>query len=320
MPGHPRFGREHAAGKALHESARPTDGRLNLSMPTQHQPTSHLVRSERKRPTSKKESKRPVLNKSRSATVASIAHALVIKDEDLFFLCAPDGMVPLGGRHGLGLYYHDCRFLNGYELHLSGRAADSLVASAQLGYKAVLELSNPSIDRADGNIPKESVGVYWERVIDAPANALRDRLTFSNYTLDSLHFSAQLRFSAAFEDVFKVRGMKPGRTGRKHPPAWQGKRLEFVYDGADKIRRSVAVAFSRGPDRRLDSGGEFFLSLGPREEYQLEVRLLVKEKPEPYPGSTGTPAQDLTVVEAKLRESLEGWMRDQTSVDSDSQL
>jgi hypothetical protein len=48
------------------------------------------------------------------------ARAVVIKDEDLFLLCEPSGDVPLGNKQGFGLYYHDCRFLNGYALTIAG--------------------------------------------------------------------------------------------------------------------------------------------------------------------------------------------------------
>src|SRR4030095_16453622 len=72
----------------------------------------------------------------------SIAHAVVIKDEDIFFLCEPDGSVPLEPGHGFGLYYHDCRFLSGYELKLGGRKPDNLVRTADRGFMTVLGLSN----------------------------------------------------------------------------------------------------------------------------------------------------------------------------------
>src|SRR5438552_3694918 len=51
----------------------------------------------------------------------NVAEALVIKNGNLFFLSEPDGTVPLAPGHGFGLYYHDCRFLNGYELKICGR-------------------------------------------------------------------------------------------------------------------------------------------------------------------------------------------------------
>src|SRR5690242_12138427 len=72
--------------------------------------------------------------RSRAALVESIASALVIKDEDVFFLCAENGELPLQGRHGYGLYYHDCRFLDGYELRLAGSPLSRLISSAGAGF------------------------------------------------------------------------------------------------------------------------------------------------------------------------------------------
>ena len=68
-----------------------------------------------------------VLKGGQSAITRGIAHAIVIKDENIFFLAEPSGDVPLGGEHGLGLYYHDCRYLDGYELRLAGVAPDMLL-------------------------------------------------------------------------------------------------------------------------------------------------------------------------------------------------
>src|SRR5262245_45888639 len=66
----------------------------------------------------------------------SIAHAVVIKDGDIFFLCEPDGAAPLETGHGFGLYYHDCRFLSGYELRVGGRGPDPLVWNADRGFQS----------------------------------------------------------------------------------------------------------------------------------------------------------------------------------------
>src|SRR5262245_22910166 len=83
-------------------------------------------------------------------TTRSIAHAIVIKDGDLFFLSEADGRVPLDSRHGFGLYYHDCRFLSGYDLKLSGRRPEKLVWTAEHGFRAVLGLTNSDIETRCG--------------------------------------------------------------------------------------------------------------------------------------------------------------------------
>ena len=93
----------------------------------------------------------------------NVAEALVIKNGNLFFLSEPDGTVPLAPGHGFGLYYHDCRFLNGYELKISGRKPEVLVRNADRGFMATLGLSNPDL----GGLPKHSVEIRWERVASA---------------------------------------------------------------------------------------------------------------------------------------------------------
>ena len=40
------------------------------------------------------------------------------KDGDVFLVTNQNGNVPMKGPHGFGLYYHDCRFLDGYLLRL----------------------------------------------------------------------------------------------------------------------------------------------------------------------------------------------------------
>lgn len=36
------------------------------------------------------------------------------------------GGIPRGNRDGYGLYYHDCRFLDGYELQVAGSRPNTL--------------------------------------------------------------------------------------------------------------------------------------------------------------------------------------------------
>ena len=64
-------------------------------------------------PEERQERKQHIQTHGRSSVTRSIADAIVIKAGDMFFLSEPNGRVPLGGTHDYGLYYHDCRFLNG---------------------------------------------------------------------------------------------------------------------------------------------------------------------------------------------------------------
>src|SRR5690349_24895871 len=122
-----------------------------------------------------------VLKGGQSAITRGIAHAIVIKDENIFFLAEPSGDVPLGGEHGLGLYYHDCRYLDGYELRLAGKRPESLTATARHGFEAALELTNPELHVGGQRVEKEQVSVRWVRAIDPDARALPATPSFPHH-------------------------------------------------------------------------------------------------------------------------------------------
>ncbi len=81
----------------------------------------------------------------RPALTPSIADALTLKHGDLFFVTESDGDVPADQIHATGLYYHDCRFLDGYEFRLAGRRQEALVSTAGRGYQSLIELTNPEL-------------------------------------------------------------------------------------------------------------------------------------------------------------------------------
>jgi hypothetical protein len=77
-------------------------------------------------PQAQHERQQRVLTQGKSAMVRGIADAVVMKNQQLFCLTDPDGRVPRQGDHGLGLYYHDSRFLKSYEMQLAGIAPQGL--------------------------------------------------------------------------------------------------------------------------------------------------------------------------------------------------
>src|SRR5215470_17897895 len=151
----------------------------------------------------------------------SIAHVVVIKDGDIFFLCEPDGAAPLEAGHGFGLYYHDCRFLSGYELKLGGRKPDRLVWNADSGFLAVLGLSNADIRMTgDRTLLKHSVEIKWSRFVSSEHLTLFDEIELRSLTFQPVEFGVSLTFQAGFEDMFAIRGLFQGKRGKLHPPEW----------------------------------------------------------------------------------------------------
>jgi glycogen debranching enzyme len=284
--------------------------------------TTHPIPDKQRQGTrgEKQQRRKRVTNKQRPALVRSIAQAIVIKDEEAFFLCDRDGCIPLGGKHGYGLYYHDCRFLNGYELKLAGTQPGVLVATAQQGFEARFELTNSDLRMSDGGlIAKEDLGIAWERLLDTDKQALYDRLTLTNYSLDPVAFPLTVRFSAGFEDVFAVRGMLTKALGTLHPPRWQDGRLFFLYDGSDGVRRSLTVHFSPAPAKTEKATAHFEIALGGRQRHTLEIGLVLAEaKDEAEARPEAQPVPEFDKVSCGLQSSCDQWLHNQTAVRTDS--
>jgi glycogen debranching enzyme len=252
--------------------------------------------------------------------VRSIASALVIKDGELFFVSDREGMVPCSDGHGYGLYYHDCRYLNGYELKVGEAALNTLVATAGDGYRAVIELTNPQMRLSGGVVAqKESIGVKWERLIDAEGCAMHDVITFHNFSLEEMKLPVSLSFDAAFEDVYEVRSLLDEQTGTRRDPSWDGDTLSFVYDGKDDITRETRITIAPAPTSRRGSDATIEVSLAPRERKQIKVALRLAERKR---GGDSTAHVSGDSDTAAIRDRLEGdmsaWTGACASVESDN--
>jgi glycogen debranching enzyme len=258
-----------------------------------------------------------------AAVTRSIAHAVVIKDEDMFFLCQPDGTVPLESNHGFGLYYQDCRYLNGYDINIGGKKPEDLVWTAESGVKAVLALSNPDIKTLDGrHLDKHNVEIKWERMIDGPRLALFDEVTFNSLTFQEISFSFSLTFLASFEDIFAVRGWAQERRGTIHAPLWKDGNLIFAYEGADGVDRLLIVECSPKPAVMDGATARFDIHLKPKERRQLSVSLLIVQTTNHHLAEPPI----LSEAEVKRAERAERsalarrdeWFKDSTEINTDS--
>lgn len=181
----------------------------------------------------------------------SIARALIVKEGDLFFLSDRDGMVPLGLQHGLGLYYHDCRFLSGYVWSVSVAEQDAA--------------------------GKQPVETRWTRRLSEERLALCDTFHFQNKTRQQARLFLNFTFRADFEDVFTVRGFVHAARGVIQPPAWEAGVLRFVYHGRDLVRRTVSVHFSEQLATTREAGAHFDLEFAPEQARELRVAIFLAE-------------------------------------------
>jgi glycogen debranching enzyme len=251
---------------------------------------------------------------------SSIADALVIKDQNLFFLTDPDGRVPLRDGHGLGLYLNDFRFLRGYELTVAGRRPSTLAATAGRGFMAVIQLSTPDLTLADGSaVPQEELGIKWQRVVDGAGQALHDCLLFENFSHRRLTIPVALTFRAGFEDVFAVRDLQPDSLGTRLPPVWHDDSLNLGYLGVDGFARNLAIGFAPPPKSTDDTTAHFEVVLESRQREELLISLTVSETSDADNAQPVVhPPPNLERLEAVLGNASNTWLRHEAAVRSDS--
>jgi glycogen debranching enzyme len=213
-----------------------------------------------------------------SSVIRSIAHAVVIKSEDLFFLSEADGSVPLTAGHGFGLYYHDCRVLGGYEVTIGGRKLEALVKNVEHGDKAVIGLSNPDLKTLNGQtLMKNQLEIKWTRRVSSDDIALYDTIRFHSLAPVPTAFRVGFAFRSEFEDVFMIRGLFQSRRGEILPPEWHGDALQLGYAGADDVLRLTRIAFRPQPLRAEGTRALFEVHLLPKETRDLHVSIFVSE-------------------------------------------
>ena len=254
---------------------------MHNSTSTEQQDTQPKEKTQQLSPDEVRKRKQRILTHGTPSITSSIADAVVIKDENIFLVTGPDGAIPLGTGHGFGLYYHDCRYIRGYELCIADHSPTVLASTADRGDSAIFQLANQDIHTADGKlIAKETVGVKWARALHGSEPALHDVFTFENFGLNDLEFPISLTFGAQFEDVFAVRGLFSEKLGDILEPEWRDDELVLAYDGADGRRRSATIELSRKPATRERCGAKFRIVLPARGKVTLGVTIRVADVPE----------------------------------------
>jgi len=212
---------------------------------------------------------------------------LTLKEGSLFLVADQSGEIPpqageeATNSRGLGLYFHDMRHLDQVTLRLNDVALTSLLASADLGYQSVCELTNPAIPLQDGTmLPQGQIGLRWERVL---SERLDERLTFRNFGTAALDVTLTLTYDAHFASMFVVRGAAPGKRGTLHRPEAHRDTLLFAYDGADDHRRTTTIQFVPPPAAIEGRCATYTLRLAPGASSDYTVILSVADHP---PGET----------------------------------
>ena len=205
-----------------------------------------------------------------------------LKSGSLFMVTQTSGDLPghsaRMGPHGLGLYFHDTRFLDEKRMHVNGRPMTLLFESADLGDRCTRELTNPELPvlRGEGTIHKEVIGLHVDTTLNGE---VREVLMFRNFSRERVEVTLTLAYGSDFGDMFSVRGMKPGARGRLDEPHAENGVLRLGYTGADHRRRTTEITFDPSPASIGGACATFHLILDPACAQRLEVVFRLSDEP-----------------------------------------
>lgn len=235
-------------------------------------------------------------------------------------LCQNDGTIPLENAQGFGVYYHDCRFLNGYELTIGDSRLNALASNSEHGYMAEFELTNRDLKSSNGmQLDKQSLGISWQRIIQASKLSVQDVICFTNYTVEAQEFVLSFVFQADFEDIFQIRGFHPTQIGKKKAPAWHRGVLVFGYSGADGLQRSLAISISPRLKARHRNGADVSISLKPGGAQTVHLSFQLTESSHKKSATVSSAAIHATnALAIRLHQGSDEWLQDHGHFQSNS--
>ncbi|HEX2056467.1 MAG TPA: glycogen debranching N-terminal domain-containing protein, partial [Nitrospiraceae bacterium] len=248
-------------------------------------------------------------------------NAIVLKSGNLFMFTDANGTLPLTEKHGFGLYYQDCRVLNGFEMRLGGQAPVCVSASAPTGSTVELAFTNPRIHGLDGRvIPGQHLAIQCHRFIEGDPPAVHERMVFHNLAHHDIEFTVSLRFRPSFDDVLAVRGF-PQDLGNLYDPIWDGGLLHVLYEGRDRLYRSLLIDIDPCPDVTDTTNAHFNVKLQPQamKEVRLSQFVTFSAQPEKSVVALAKP-QDFSQAATDLARTTTEWMGSITRVQSDSAM
>jgi glycogen debranching enzyme len=241
---------------------------------------------------------------------------LIIKEGEYFLYTYENGDMAHGNRAGLGLYYHDTRFLSTLETRTEGMQPLFLSSSSEQGYMANIHFSNPDI-QSEGNavIPQDVVSIRRCRLV---WEGLIERFYVRNFHTTPVRFALSIGLASDFADIFEVRGIRREKRGRVHKPRVEDGAVFLSYTGTDHMRRSTHIIFSREPDElRLGRAGVeavFFFLLDSDEVEFIDMHVIPLEE-----GEEKTPIR-FGAARKALRLSYDDWVRTATHISTDNNV
>jgi glycogen debranching enzyme len=207
--------------------------------------------------------------------LADVGASLTAKSGAVFAVSSPDGDIDLDRNPGHGLYFDDTRYLDRDVLRIDGQPLGVLLAQSH-GDATVSELANADIQlRSVGPLAKDRIAVRRERKLGTNAEEV---ITVRSFATRTLTFELSVELASGFDDIFTVRGARPGKRGHVERPHFDGATLDLRYRGADGCLRETEVKFSPPPDRHAHGVAVYRMSLRPGRQRTVRLRIRLEDQ------------------------------------------
>jgi glycogen debranching enzyme len=238
-----------------------------------------------------------------------------------FFAANRQGDLMPPGAPQVGLFCDDTRFLSQLELRVNGQEPIVLSSTTMGADMSRVELTvrGGSLSGENLDLPINTVYVHREQLLDR--GQLFDVLDVQNFHDGAVTLNLEVYFAADFMDIFQVRGLLRGKSGRYFCPEVRDSSVSLRYEGLDGRCRATELFFSPQPQVLEGHRAGWQLRLPARASSRITTTLSMKENvtaPEPQ---TAAPGQE-SLDEARRRSAArhQEWVEGCTRLRSDNHI
>jgi glycogen debranching enzyme len=192
-----------------------------------------------------------------------------------FFVSDRSGDLMPPGAPNVGLFREDTRFLSQIQLLVNGHPPNVLSATTEGAYANRVELTvKGSVPGKGLDIPVNTVFLHREQILES--EGLYDILQIQNFHSGKAQLVVEITYDSDFMDIFQVRGIIRGKSGRYFEPLITETQMIFVYEGLDERVRTTTLSFNPTPARISGHTSRWELDLEPRGRAQINSTIVTQ--------------------------------------------
>lgn len=241
-------------------------------------------------------------------------------------------LMPAGAPH-IGFFHHDTRFLSQLQLTINGTPPTVLSSTTERSFRTEVELTaRGKSSGTDLDFPLHTVHIHREQLLTG--GVLYDTLWFQNYHDSTTVMNVEIAYGADFMDIFQVRGLLRGKSGKYYRPLHSPDRLLFVYEGLDDRLRSTEIRFFTHAREVHEGTARWEVRLAPGEQSRIVTAIvphyqekqgsmrvdLSMENRQSSPKQPATCTEEINHCAREKREEYDDWCSNCTQFESDNEI